>query len=87
MTRDGQAWQAYERGDSEFETTLRVDNPSYRRTLKQIEARGWRLDERVDHAPVKTTTTTPKPDGGHEVIRTVTQEATFYFVRGDLHQQ
>jgi hypothetical protein len=82
-TPEGRARHAYERGDLEFETTLRVETPGYRRTLSDIEESGWRQVERVDHPPIKTTTSTPRYDGGHEVVKTLTQEATFYFVRDD----
>ena len=30
---------------------------------------------------------TPKSDGGHEVVKTVTQQATFYFVRDVVPEQ
>lgn len=84
LTEQGRAFTAYERGDLEWQTTLPVHNPAYRDRLREIEEVGWRQVERVDHPRVRTTDVTPRSDGGHDVTKTVTQDATFYFVRDDL---
>jgi hypothetical protein len=77
MTHDGRAWEAHERGDQEFEVTISVDNSRYMRTVREIEAHGWRRVKRVDHPYVRRTDVTPRPDGSHKVVRTKTQNATF----------
>lgn len=84
MTPDDQAWHAYQRGDVVFETTMRVEDPSYRRTVAEIVACGWQFKEQVNHPEVRRKASTRNLDGGHDVIRTVTQDATFYFVRSNL---
>jgi hypothetical protein len=83
LTERGRAWTAYERGDLKWQTTLPVHKPGYRATLKEIEEVGWRQVERVDHPPVRRTDVTPRSDGGHDVAKTVTQDATFYFIRDE----
>lgn len=81
MALHEQAAFAHRRGATEFEVVLRVDDASFIRAGRAIEAEGWRLSNRVDHQPIRRTSSEPKYGGGHEVIRTVEQEATFYFVR------
>lgn len=82
----GRAWQAYECGATRYETTLDVTTARHRQTIAAIEDAGWCLEDQVDHAPVKMTTVNPKPDGGHEVIKTFAQQATFYFTRAESAQ-
>ena len=80
----GRAWHAYERGVTRYETTLDVTTANHRQTIAAIEDAGWCLEDQVRHAPVKTTTVNPRPDGGHEVIKTIAQQATFYFTRAEF---
>jgi hypothetical protein len=61
--------------------TLEILQPGHERMLDDIASVGWRLDRQVRHPRVRTTDVTPKWDGSHEVVKTVTQQATFYFVR------
>lgn len=81
LTQQGRASTAYKRGDLKWQTTLPVHKPRYRETLAKIEEVGWRQVERVDHPRVRRTDVTPRTDGGHDVTKPVTQDATFYFVR------
>lgn len=67
-------------GASGEASTLQKDAEE-RQTIAAIEHAGRCLEDQIDHAPVKTTTVNPKPDGGHEVIETITQQATLYFTR------
>lgn len=85
LTEHGRAWEAYEKSDSTYEVTLEILEPGYRRTLEDITSVGWRLDSEFKHPRVRMTDVTPKSDGGHEVVRTVSQKTTFYFVRAGNH--
>ncbi|WP_156391572.1 MULTISPECIES: hypothetical protein [unclassified Nocardioides] len=83
MTAQGMASTAYERGDRTYSVTLDVLTPGHTRALAAIASAGWRLDDKIEYPRVKNTKVTPKPDGTHDVVRTVSQNATFYFVRND----
>lgn len=80
-TPSGYAHSMYEAGYSEIRLTLRVEPPEHLDTIQQVEQTGWDLAERLYHPRVKTTEVTPTHDGGHEVTRTSTRDATFLFVR------
>lgn len=81
LTAHGRAFDAYEKGHATYEVTLEILQPGYQRTLDEIASVGWRLNRQVTHPRVRTTNVTPRSDGGHDVVKTVTQKATFYFVR------
>ncbi len=85
LTEHGRAWEAYEQGRSTYEVTLEVLDPGYKKTLDEITSVGWRLQDKFEHPRVRLTDVTPKPDGGHEVVRTKSQKTTFYFVREEQH--
>lgn len=85
LTAHGRAREAYEKGYSTYEVTLEILKPGYRRTLEDITSVGWRLDSEVKHPRVRTTDVTPRSDGGHKVVKTVSQKTTFYFVREGNH--
>lgn len=80
-SEQGRAWQAFERGDVEYETELDITTAAFKRKVSEVEDAGWSLRERIDHAPIKRTKVTAQDDGGHEVTKTVDQKATFYFDR------
>lgn len=77
LTDVGRAHKAFVRGDDNFAVTLRVDRAGYRRTVEQIEERGWMFVG--EHWNRKRKESTPNSDGTHTV--TSTQTARFYFVR------
>lgn len=87
LTAHGRAYDAYEQGHATYDVTLEILKPGYQRTLDDIASVGWRLDSQVTHARVKMTDVTPKSDGSHEVVKTVSQKATFYFVRDSVREQ
>lgn len=80
-SEQGRAWQAFDRGDAQYETELDITTASFKRTISEIEDAGWSLRDRIDHRPIKRTTVSRQEDGGHEVLKTVEQKATFYFDR------
>ena len=81
LSNEGRAQHAYSRGDSEFQVTLRVDDNTHTRKLREIESQGWRRVGHRLHPATRETQVTPLPDGGHRVERTSTQEATYFFER------
>lgn len=80
-TPEGAAWEAFDRGDREHVVTLRVLPPKHRETIRAIEAVGWVFDGQDLHPAVHTKESKRNLDGGHTVVRSSIQDATFYFVR------
>ena len=80
-TIEGRAQRAFELGDLGFAVTLRVDDGSHWRHLREVEAQGWRQTSQLLREKKRFTDVTPHGDGSHTVIRSSEQEATFYFER------
>lgn len=80
-TPGGYAQSMLEAGYSEMTLVLRVRPPEHLDALRQVQQVGWVLAERHDHPEVKYKESTSDGYGGHEVIQSAIQDATFLFVR------
>ena len=80
-TPGGYAQSILEAGYSEMTLVLRVRPPEHLEALRQVQRVGWVLSDRHDHPEVKYKESTSDGYGGHEVVQSAIQDATFVFVR------
>lgn len=80
-TPEGAAWTAFHRGDPQYAVKLRVSPPEHREAIRDFERAGWVFHGQDLHRAVHTKESKRNLDGGHTVVSTSTQDATFYFVR------
>lgn len=86
-TPAGYAHSLLESGYLEMSLVLRVQPPLHLDTVRQVQQVGWTLDQRHDHPPVTIEASSANGLGGHQVVRSTVQDATFRFVRTMSAQQ